>query len=213
MVVVQITGKKQAGKNTLASILREKLEARSYRTADLAYADPIKSILARTFGITVAQLEGAKEAKGLWSRLVLAVKHRDPVFMFYNFRVVMQRFGTEIMQGEFGENVWVEKAHNRLANLRSSDVQVAIITDWRFPQETILNALKVRIIDPRHFHDKDLHKSETHNLSASVDIEVVNSGSIEKLEREAGRAVSEIIRLVKAEALQREHNATPFPVN
>jgi len=133
--VIQISGKKRHGKDTIASILMDKFPDAIL----LSFAEPMKQIIATTLGITLTELD--------------ELKNTD-----HKVRGILQRFGSEAMKAVFGEDVWAELLKRKL--LKMPDNALVIITDWRFNCEVIEGSLKLRVNRPTLSIDTDAHRSE-----------------------------------------------------
>lgn len=143
--VIMISGPKGSGKSYLASELC-KLIPRSYTAS---FADPIKSIISKTFDLDRSELELLKN---------------DNRYVFNNMtaRRLIQRFGTEAMQDVFGKTVWRDDMMRYLRELALLNIDVVIIDDYRFKHEYIPGALTIRINhdasngDNNHISEHDL---------------------------------------------------------
>jgi hypothetical protein len=111
----------------------------------------LKEIVATTLGISITDLEDAKNNK-------LPVDIGG--VQFTDCRKLLQVFGTEAMKPWFGKNVWADL----FIKLDIKDKPI-IISDWRFPEEfNVLskyyrNIVTVRVLGATDNSDK--HPSET----------------------------------------------------
>lgn len=166
--VILVSGKKRAGKNYVSDELKVYLEKLDYSVDLYAYADPMKRILCTTFGITLDELDYMKNEK-----LPIALA-TGTGYKTINMREILQRFGTEAMQTEFGVCVWKERAEDFI---KKSKADIVIITDFRFPTEIIDDAysIKVKNIDVENA-DTDTHISENLLGDFEFSFEIDNTG-------------------------------------
>ena len=129
MKIVLISGYARCGKDLTASILEHRLKLQQVSASSTSFASPMKRIVAKTMGILPSQLEGFKNDS---SNMKLKTTNGEATIMTTNYRAVLQRFGTEGMKSEFGDNVWIDLAYKEILK---SDKDVVIISDWRFKQE------------------------------------------------------------------------------
>lgn len=134
--VILVSGKKRSGKDHVSGELKKYLESLGERVDLYAYADPMKTILSTTFGITVDQLNNMK------NELTPITLNTGDGFKVTNMREILQRFGTEAMQTEFGVGVWRERAENFI---KKSKANFILITDFRFPTEMIDDSYLLQI--------------------------------------------------------------------
>jgi len=133
--VIQISGKKRHGKDTVAAILKDKLSGAQV----LSFAEPMKQIMATTLGISVEELDQRKNSDN-------------------EYRVMLQRLGSDAIKPLFGESVWADLMKAKLSNM--PDEQLVIISDWRFNCEVLDDSFKLRIHRPSVPVDWDNHASE-----------------------------------------------------
>jgi hypothetical protein len=162
--VILIGHKKRQGKDTLAEMLAEITGGQIIR-----FADPMKEILSDTFGLQQEELEYAKN-RGL------RIRHdvRDGGYK-QTYREVLQRFGTEAMKKQFGEDVWANLA---VENTHDCAADVVIIPDLRFTT--------VNIVRPGVDHI-DGHESETELDGFAYDHVITNDGTLDDLRDISGR--------------------------
>lgn len=134
--IIQLSGKKRHGKDTVARLLKDKLP---YATI-LSFAEPLKQILAETLGITLEELDIRKNNDN-------------------EYRVMLQRLGTEAMKPIFGDTVWYDLLLKKIEDLPAN--YFVIIPDWRFIEEIFPGSFKVRIVRPSVPLGIDEHTSET----------------------------------------------------
>lgn len=123
--VILIKGLKRSGKDTTADIMVNMLQDK-HSVSKLSFAEPMKEILADTFCISREFLE---RAKNIPDEYQVELSDTIGLYLETNFREILQRFGTEAMKKQFGDNVWVELAYNKIHS------DITIISDWRFKNE------------------------------------------------------------------------------
>jgi hypothetical protein len=133
--VIQLSGKKRHGKDTVARLLKDKLP---YATI-LSFAEPLKQILAETLDITLEELDIRKNNDN-------------------EYRGMLQRLGTEAMKPIFGDTIWYDLLLKKIEALPIN--YFVIIPDWRFIEEIFPESFKVRIIRPSIPLTGDDHPSE-----------------------------------------------------
>lgn len=164
-----ISGKKRSGKNFVGEILAEVLAEQEKEVFITHFADPMKRIIAKTFDITLEELDEYKNCDDV-DIIITEVYNSDFTpcpFHETNFRRVLQRFGTEAMKPEFGEDVWSSLCEK---NISEQDKDYVIIPDFRFETEYSCfvgankdkyNVISIKIINP----DEDLEDSHSSESS------------------------------------------------
>ena len=172
--IILIGHKKRQGKDTLAAMLSEITGGEI-----LSFADPMKEIIADTFNVPMGELEEAKNNE-------LRVRHEVRGGRYkQTYREVLQRFGTEAMKKQFGEDVWGKLAVDKI---RGSSSDVIIIPGFRFnveyatlrselPNDRIVTVNIVR--DEQHY---DTHTSETALDGFDYDHVIPNNRGLEHLQ-------------------------------
>lgn len=127
--IILINGKKRAGKDYVANILKEKLG----NCEIMHYADALKQIISETFEISLEELENYKN---------------ENVEITFNgkrttFRRILQCFATEAIKPVFGNDIWKQIV---LKNMENSNAEYIIIPDFRFPEEYIENSFTVKVL-------------------------------------------------------------------
>lgn len=107
-MIIGICGHKGSGKDYLAGILKEYT-----RFKVVHFADPIKDILCELFNISKDELNNLKNSE-------------ETKILGTNMRKILQKFGTDIMQGMCGKEIWVNTV------LKEDNL---IIADVRFQHE------------------------------------------------------------------------------
>lgn len=164
--LILIHGEKRSGKGHLASKLSEKLSEMNKTSKIISFADPIKEIIAKTFGITLDELDALKNNEDI----TLNFSTTNGVDYAMSFRTIIQQFGTEAMHSAFGKDVWVNKMREEIA--KSKD-DVIIIPDFRFFHENI-GGIKIKIFR-NELESKDNHASESGLDNVKFDYVVDNS--------------------------------------
>ena len=168
-IVILVSGKKRSGKNFVSDLIKERLTSHGYSVDLYAYADPMKEILCKTFGINLETLDYLKNEQipVNFERGVVGVSCGT-------MRTVLQNFGTEGMQSVFGKEVWKDCADKFINN---SKADVVIITDFRFPTEMIEGSVLLKIRnDDVEDACKDTHISENLLKDFKFDFEIDNTG-------------------------------------
>lgn len=176
--VFLVSGKKRSGKDHTAKVIQEWYKSKGLTVDLYAFADPIKTILCDTFGISLEELDYMKNTD---QQISLST---GSGFKSKTMRQVIQNFGTEAMQTAFGVNVWKQKAEEFIEN---SKADIVIITDFRFPTEAIEGCKYISIKnDEVDAQANDSHKSENLLDDQVFDITLDNTGypSDEKIMQE-----------------------------
>ena len=157
MQLILVNGKKRSGKDYFAQILKGEL-AKVGKTADvMSFAGPIKEIIAETFDISLQDLDDYKNqarACGISHSKMDGYEFEK----LTDFRLILQKFGTEAMKKFFGEDVWVKLLAERAFK---STADFIIVPDFRFLTEDVPGAITVKIKNANFDNSKDLHRSET----------------------------------------------------
>ena len=151
-LVIQISGKKRAGKDTLAQFLLKAYQSQGKSVELMSYAEPLKQIAADIMWITTEQLDTFKNDPDSYK---IQTTHDTTLVSITNYRYLLQTLGSEAMKKWFGPNVWVDLLNRRI---NQSQADVIIIPDWRFKSETIQDAVKLRV--QTHIESTDTHISE-----------------------------------------------------
>lgn len=159
MTLIGISGKKRAGKDLFASILKE---TSGLTVERLAFADALKEEVAAACGVPLDFIE----------------KHKD------QFRLGLQWWGTEFRRGLISDTYWLERFDDRYQVLRGFNPPPAIVVvpDVRFPNELAkihqLGGIVVRV--ERGAPGADAHASETALDHANFDYLIRNDGTLEE---------------------------------
>jgi hypothetical protein len=116
MKLIALTGLPRSGKDTLAGFLR------GHYFVCLAFADPLKDAAAILLGRERWEMNGEGDFD------------REAVLPEWGFttRDFLQRFGTEVMRDNFGQDFWLKHMRNRIGKGN------IVITDCRFENEAAL---------------------------------------------------------------------------
>lgn len=158
--VILVSGLARSGKDTVSDYMLQKMLERGINVSKLSFAQPMKEILADTFDIGLNTLDTLKNNNTIRKvRVVDTV--RKQVLLSTDFRNILQRFGTEAMKKQFGDDVWVELAHKKL------HTDFTIISDLRFKSEweyfmrqPDVNVISVKVYSNMTEDTNDSHISE-----------------------------------------------------
>lgn len=133
MIILGISGKKETGKDTLATIIKSHT---SMKVERIGFADALKLEVAQACHISVKELETNKK----------------------KYRTILQWWGTEFRRAQ-NEKYWLDKWANRCLK---SEADLVICPDVRFVNEyECLKALGTPIVRlTRNQFYGDLHSSE-----------------------------------------------------
>lgn len=146
--VILIHGKKRSGKDYFAEKLKESFQKQGKTVEIFAFADALKDIVAETFEITREELDIFKNNPDVF-QIIFSNK-------ITNFRKIIQRFGTEAMKKQFGDDVWVNIVKRKILD---SDADYVIVSDLRFKIE-LISECSIKIHN-NSLHSSDMHSSET----------------------------------------------------
>lgn len=165
MKVILISGKAQHGKDTVASMMRDKFLADKHSVLVTHYADLLKWICTNYFG-----WDGAKDEKG---------------------RRLLQYVGTDVIRKQH-PTLWVEFVAMML-KLFNGNWEYVIIPDCRFPNEiTVIkdagfDAINIRVNRPNFksplTEEQQKHISETALDDFDADVYINNTHSLFELRK------------------------------
>lgn len=148
--ILGISGKKQSGKDSVASFLvRNCKELFGHNLAvRIGFADSLKTLVMQHFGATAGQVYGSEEAK------------QEILSCGLTVRQTLQKVGTVL--AEIDTTVWVRAAMACIKFYVERD-HVVVVPDVRFPKEVhAIHALGGKIIRlTRNDDGSDQHVSET----------------------------------------------------
>lgn len=176
-MLIGITGRKQAGKDSFAARL---VEAHGFNW--VAFADPIREFALALDPLVDGHYRLSEIVRSLgWD----VAKESIP-----EVRRTLQRLGTEAGRAVLGDRVWIDAT---LGKIDAIDGPV-VVTDVRFPNEaeaiTSAGGILVRVVRPGH-ETTDAHPSETAMDGYPVHVQVVNDGSLEQLWAAADRVAGD----------------------
>ena len=141
-LVIQLLGFARAGKDWTASQLKAYFESQGKSVEIMSYAAPMKRIAATLFGISLEQLDVAKNNPATYP-IYCGEYGRD--YLETDFRQFLQRLGNDAIKPEFGDDVWAKLAK---ANIDKSTADIIIIPDCRFTVElNEVGGTTVRIVN------------------------------------------------------------------
>ena len=190
--VVLISGKKQHGKNAIASILREEFKLKGYNVIEMAFADPLKTMAQEIFRLTSRQIWNGYEKEKLDTRWGMTP------------REIMQKLGTEVGRS-IHPDVWVLKLCYRIKEAdfeqNCPNPTVVLVTDTRFPNEVELpkkilsEIVTIRVNRPgMPVTPFDTHPSETSLDSyKDWDYSINNFGGLKELKSQCLDIIKEIV--------------------
>ena len=163
--ILGITGKKQAGKDTAAQLIKKYLKEFA---AIESLARPLKNIIEQQFGVPHEVLYGDNKEE-----YMVSIDRKR-----ISLRVLMQKLG-EGMKVCLWEDIHIDLLKDRLKKVPAP---VIIVSDIRFPHEAAwvkeTGGMVIKIIGKRTA--TDIHCSENQTIEADVTID--NTGSLDKLE-------------------------------
>ena len=208
-ILIGLTGKRGSGKSTVGGYIKDWAQENGEKAQLQGFADRLKLSFARIF-VPDATLE---EALGFCDTIknIGSIKH-DTIFpedrhdLFHRFgvknvvsgREALQHYGTEAHRDIFGTDFWVDQLLlPRSANSESgpawlsnwdSDIDYAIVTDLRFPNEADrileLGGIVYEIRRGELEDQEDTHASEQKLDDAYFYGVFQNNGSLEELKAE-----------------------------
>ena len=128
-LIIQLLGQARSGKDWTASQLKAYFESQGKYVEIMSYAAPMKRIAATLFGISLEQLDVAKNNPATYP-IYCGEYGRD--YLETDFRQFLQRLGNDAIKPIFGDNVWAKLAK---ANIDKSTADIIIIPDCRFTVE------------------------------------------------------------------------------
>lgn len=144
-LVIQLLGQARSGKDFTAAQLKLYYESIGKSVEILSYAAPMKRIAAKLFDISLNDLDKYKNNPSHYS-LWVCTPSDHTVLNHLNFRVFLQRLGSDAIKPEFGDTVWADLM---LLNIAKSDADIVIIPDCRFMVEldTFPKAVTIRVVN------------------------------------------------------------------
>lgn len=164
MKYILINGKKRAGKDFFASLLKAELVNAGHTASVLSFADPIKDIMSVSLNISRDELDEFKN-----SAVPIYIQNKQ----VSDARRVLQNFGTEAMKKYFGEDVWVDLLRSRA---EQTNAEFIIVPDFRFFSEHMPGSVTVQILNRDIYNASDLHRSENELNEFNFDFVLDNTG-------------------------------------
>ena len=158
--IIMLSGFKRAGKDFTANLIKEQLEAYGKSVTLLAFAAPMKRIIASTFGISLEDLERFKNEPEQFKVQMRGVDKSAEYIGDTNFRSILQKFGNEAMKPEFGSDVWAQLADTKI---REAGTDYIVITDYRFDLEYDYLKKKYPDITAVYIHNVNATSDDTHS--------------------------------------------------
>jgi hypothetical protein len=179
-MIIGITGRIAAGKDTLGSLICK----RSRKYSVKKFAEKLKQIASIMLSVPPESFENQ----------AFKTKNLGYKWDFLTVRQFLQCLGTEIRKGVC-VNAWVNSLSAEYDGGMFLNEKNWVITDVRFPNEAMMvkekGGIIVRISRGQLSGKEKLkemffgHESEKHVDRLPCDIEVVNNGTVEQLERAA----------------------------
>lgn len=168
MIILGLSGKKQTGKNTVATLLQQVTKK---WCIEVAFGQFVKNEVAVVCGTTVDNINKNKEL----------------------FRPILQWWGTEFRRAS-DNDYWIRKMDELLVQLTKDDrVTVVIVTDVRFQNEynylKKIDGVLIRVARPLDIidnHPSEIDLDKEHNWD---DI-ILNTGTIEELKLQVGELIT-----------------------
>ncbi len=162
MRLIALTGLPRSGKDTLAGFLQGHYFVR------LAFADPLKDAAAVLLGLERWKMNGEQNFD------------REAVLPEWGFstRDFLQRFGTEVMRENFGQDFWLKHMRGRIGHGNY------VITDCRFENEAALvHELGGIVVEVRR--PGCVKSGHISDAGVTADRYVYNDSTLEHLKTEA----------------------------
>lgn len=136
-MIITLIGRKGSGKDTIATMLKNKFEEKYKRTPKLmAFASDMKDILVRLFDFPSIDYFNDHDKKE---------NVHPEVLVNWSPRMLMEWFGNKVIRPTFGNTFWSDKLVNKIKELPEDGI--VIITDCRFPHEmmALYNSFGTRV--------------------------------------------------------------------
>lgn len=178
-MLIGLSGRAQAGKDTVANHLVE-----YYGFRRIAFADKLKDAYAALFDIPRGQVDELKLDDAAHVHIT-GTQSKDPLWVrnysSMTVRQSLQRFGTEMGRDVFGVDFWVDLAFDYNTKYESQIGRI-VVSDCRFLNEykkiKFLKGHNVRIIRPDNNFDAGTHISEDEPDPIHVDEMIENKGDL-----------------------------------
>jgi len=176
MKIILINGKKRSGKDFVAAAIKNEFNKHNKTAEIMSFADPIKDIIAETLKITIQDLELYKNNPTEYmielQKYPSSVMESPSALNHIDFRVILQRFGTESMKKWFGEEVWVNLLLSRAESL---DVDYVLVPDFRFLCEAVSKET-ICVHNDDYSNANDAHRSENELNEFNFKYTINNTG-------------------------------------
>lgn len=192
-LLIGINGFKNAGKSTIGQILVE-----DHEFIQWAFADKLKEAVAALFDITRRDVDDFKETDSITTKVEVMLHFAMGAEYVYNWREFLQRFGTEMGRGVFGENFWVDQILPLGQAFRYHQLENIVVTDARFNNELErikrLGGYNFRVIRPGY--DGEEHASEQVPDPELIDQIIHNDGTIDDLRGKVADALVNVYHVM-----------------
>lgn len=176
--VISFLGQKRNGKDHVSKLFIEELFIQmDYSIFTIAFADKLKEALSVMTGIPLEKFYDSNFKDGYMIDLktldYYPVDHQKiKTGECMLIRYLLQYFGTNIVQKEFGKRFWIAST---LKSLKEESIN--IITDVRFKEEfkavKSIDGITIRIINP-NIVSYDTHPSENETTDLPTDYTIIN---------------------------------------
>lgn len=179
MQIIGLTGRKGAGKNTVAEIIVDECACNGLTAQAIGFSDNIKWMLARLFWPHIDRAEAVA--------IMDEFKEDDTVSVLFDapdgrgqrisIRELLQHGGYEAGRQLFGDSIWIDMV---LTHPWWPDCDVLVIYDMRFDNEAIRVKQAGGVVWEIHAADAaaDEHASEAPLDRMLIDRTVTNTSSI-----------------------------------
>ncbi|MGL5561704.1 MAG: hypothetical protein ACRDCN_03650 [Tannerellaceae bacterium] len=202
-MIIGILGKAGSGKDTIGLFIRDLLDRSNIRTKRFAFADGVKDVAACMTNNKRSLFDDQDFKRNSYFSLTDGITYSiDDLPADHNLisiRELLQKIGTEAMQGTFGENIWVNKTFSEINNSHEYfGVKAAMITDVRFEHEykylKSVGGITIRVINP-NITSSDTHISEIALDDYPADYTIINDW--ENNPDDVDKQVYELVQQIK----------------
>lgn len=215
-MIVSLSGKKRAGKSTVAKILVDK-----FKFKEIALADPLRELCSKVFNIPLSTFLSDELKEQPFERPlflnedhlghILAIIENEWSFDvtkeqsarmsefigvgFEHPREILQQIGTEIIRGSIDDKIFLKLADKRIeklgGNIVVSDVRFKVEQEWAKNKGAIMCLIKRPNLDTK----QDTHRSEN-ELDNEDNFNVImnNDVHLERFKIEVTEYFNEIMR-------------------
>ena len=211
-MIIGLIGFKGSGKDTVASMLKK------YNYTSTSFAKPLKETIGMMFDWDISLLEGITDESRKWRETP------DPFWSEYfresiTPRIMLQRFGTDIVRNELLEDFWTLRLKKYIERLPSTDN--IVVSDTRHLNEinmikslggklvwvkrdplpdyynqakffNYLPSMIKMITKPFFYKLSDIHSSERDWIGTCFDYVIENNGTLEELSEKVGHLITTI---------------------